>query len=101
MIETTNMTNTGALMMSRAAAQAAGWAANLKSGQQEQQQQQGANVEYFRAYYCALVTKGAERIERNRHLEAIKTGRRKARRERWLQSIKSLANVLSGAEAVN
>ena len=82
MSETANMKDTGALMMGRAA-------------------HAGANVEYYRAYYHALVEKRAARLEHSRRLEAIKMERRKARRERWLQTIKSLANVLSGAEALN
>jgi len=94
MMKTTNMTDTGSLMMSHAAH--AGWAADLKSGQPE-----GANLDYYRAYYCALVTKRAERIERSRRLEAIKMQRRKSRREKWLQNIKSLASVSSGTEAMS
>ncbi len=97
MIKTVNMTDTVALAMRHAAY--AKWAAGLKNGQQ---QQQGANVEYYRAYYCPLVTKRAERVERNHRLKAIRMGRRKPCRERLLQSLKTLANVLGGgAEAVN
>jgi len=94
MIETANMTNTGALAMSHAAHP--GWAAELKS-----EPEQGANVEYYRAYYCALVTKSFKSMEHNRRLEAIKMGRRKERREKWLQSIRSLASVLSSMKVVN
>jgi hypothetical protein len=44
----------------------------------------------------------SERAERNRRLESIKMQRRQVRRAKWLQEIKSLANVLApGAEAVN
>lgn len=58
-----------------------------------------ASVEYYRA----LLKQRAERAESNRRLESIKMQRRRARRERWLQGIKSLASVLSqqGAEAAN
>jgi len=51
--------------------------------------------------YCALVTKSFKSMEHNRRLEAIKMGRRKERREKWLQSVKALANMLSGAEVLN
>lgn len=52
---------------------------------------------------AALRKQCAARAERNRRLESIKMQRRLARRGKWLQGIKSLANVLSqqSAEAVN
>ena len=50
----------------------------------------------------ALLQQRSERAERNRRLESIKMQRRRARREKWLQEIKSLANVLApGAETAN
>jgi hypothetical protein len=94
MIETTGITNTGALVMSHAA-HAGEWGAGSNSVQR------GANAEYYRAYYSALVTKRAERMERSRRHEAIKSERPRARRERWMQGIKSFARVFGGAEAVN
>jgi hypothetical protein len=56
--------------------------------------------DYYRDYYRELVTRGASRIERNQRLEEIKAERRRARRERWLKEIKSLASVLISSEAV-
>jgi hypothetical protein len=42
------------------------------------------------------------RAESNRRLESIKQQRRRARREKWLQSLKSLGRVLSqSAETAN
>jgi hypothetical protein len=61
---------------------------------------EAASGEYYRAYYRALVSNGASRIERNRRLEEIKAGRRRARREKWLKGIKSLAGVLINSEAM-
>jgi hypothetical protein len=61
---------------------------------------EGAGGVYYRAYYRELVTRHASRVERNRHLEDIKTERRRARREKWLKGIKSLASVLISSEAV-
>lgn len=52
----------------------------------------------YHAYYRELVTRAASRAERNRRLEAIKTGRRRARREKWLKGLKSLASVLINSE---
>ena len=50
----------------------------------------------------ALLQQGSERAERNRRLESIKMQRRRVRREKWLQGIKSLANALApGAETAN
>lgn len=43
----------------------------------------------------ARLQQRAARAERNRRLESIKMERRRARREKWLQGIKSLASVLS------
>ncbi len=57
--------------------------------------------EYYRAYYRELVARGASRTEGSRRLEAIKTERRRARRERWLKGIKSLASVLISTEALS
>ncbi|HEV2798984.1 MAG TPA: hypothetical protein VGW12_00730 [Pyrinomonadaceae bacterium] len=65
------------------------------------QQQQGASREYYNAYYRELVARGASRAERNRRLEAIKTERRRVRREKWLRGIKSLASVLVSSEALS
>jgi hypothetical protein len=56
--------------------------------------------EYYRAYYRALVSNGASRAGRNRRLEEIRAERRRARREKWLKGIKSLASVLISSEAV-
>ncbi|HEX8632533.1 MAG TPA: hypothetical protein VF703_00110 [Pyrinomonadaceae bacterium] len=56
--------------------------------------------ECYRAYYRELVTRGASRTERNHRLEEIKTERRRARREKWLKGIKSLASSLVSPEAV-
>jgi hypothetical protein len=78
MIETTNMMNTRA-------------SAGAHAGD--------TGSEYYRAYYRELVSRGAGRSERNRRLEEIKTGRRRARREKWLKGIKSLASVLISSEA--
>ena len=93
MIETTNTTGT------RSTATYAG--RNERPGDREHEQR--ARAEYYRAYYRALVEENAARSEGRRGLEAIKRQRRRARREKWLQGMKSLANVLShhGAEAVN
>ncbi|HEX8131515.1 MAG TPA: hypothetical protein VF527_20630 [Pyrinomonadaceae bacterium] len=60
----------------------------------------GGAGEYYRAYYRELVTKHASRAERNSRLEDIKAERRRARRERWLKGIKSLASGLISSEAV-
>ncbi|HEV7903534.1 MAG TPA: hypothetical protein VGO96_06815 [Pyrinomonadaceae bacterium] len=50
----------------------------------------------------ALLEQRSERAERNRRLESIKMQRRRVRREKWLQGIKSLANSFAtGAETVN
>ena len=50
----------------------------------------------------ALLEQRSERAERNRRLESIKMQRRRVRREKWLQGIESLANVLApGAETAN
>lgn len=57
--------------------------------------------EYYRAYYRELVARGASRTERGRRLEAIKTERRRVRRERWLKGVKSLASVLISTEALS
>jgi hypothetical protein len=61
---------------------------------------EGAGGDYYRAYYRELVSRGASRAERNRRLEEIKSGRRRARREKWLKGIRSLASVLVSSEAV-
>ncbi|HZG53288.1 MAG TPA: hypothetical protein VEZ40_14250 [Pyrinomonadaceae bacterium] len=45
-------------------------------------------------------TRGASRTERNHRLEEIKTGRRRARREKWLKGIKSPGSSLVRPEAV-
>ena len=51
---------------------------------------------------AARIAQRAERAERNRRLESIKMQRRRVRREKWLQGIATLANVLApGAETVN
>ena len=50
----------------------------------------------------ALLKERNERAERNPRLESIKMQRRRVRREKWLQGIESLANVLApGAETAN
>jgi hypothetical protein len=56
--------------------------------------------DYYHAYYRELVTRAASRAERNRRLEVIKAGRRRARREKWLKGLKSLASVLISSEAI-
>lgn len=61
--------------------------------------QQGGD--YYRAYYRELVTRHASRAESSRRLEALKAGRRRARRERWLKGLKSLAGVLVSQEAAS
>jgi 50S ribosomal subunit-associated GTPase HflX len=80
MIETTNMTNKRALAMHAGGTQ-------------------GAGEEYYRAYYRELVKRHASRTDRNRRLDAIKAERRRARRDKWLKGIKSLAGVLVSQEA--
>ena len=66
-----------------------------------------ARADYYRAYYRALVEEHARNRRRSseegrRGLEAIKMQRRKARRERWLQSVRSLvAGVLNKSETVS
>ena len=60
---------------------------------------QGAGGNYYHAYYRELVARGAGRAERNRRLEEIKADRRRARREKWLKGIKSLAGVLISSAA--
>jgi hypothetical protein len=51
---------------------------------------------------AALLQQRSERAERNRRLESIKMQRRRVRREKWLQGIKSLANHFApGVERVN
>jgi hypothetical protein len=62
---------------------------------------EGAGGNYYHTYYRELVSRGASRSERNRRLEVIKTERRRARRERWLKELKSLASVLISSEAVS
>jgi hypothetical protein len=54
-------------------------------------------------YYRALLKQRTERVEGNRRLESIKMQRRRARRGKWLQGIKSLANAFSqqSAEALS
>jgi hypothetical protein len=54
---------------------------------------------YYHAYYRELVTRPASRAERNRRLEMIKAGRRRARREKWLKGLKSPASVLISSDA--
>lgn len=54
-------------------------------------------ADYYRAYYRALVEEHARRRNddgRQGGLDAIKMRRRKARRERWLQGVKSLVVVV-------
>lgn len=65
-----------------------------------------ARADYYRAYYRALVEEHARNRrsgeEGRRGLEAIKMQRRKARRERWLQGVRSLvAGVLNKSETVS
>ena len=63
-----------------------------------------ARADYYRAYYRALVEEHARNrsSEGRRGLEAIKMQRRKARRERWLQHVRSLvAGVLNKSETVS
>ena len=62
---------------------------------------EGAGAQYYRAYYRELVARGASRTERGRRLEAIRTERRRARREKWLKGVKSLASVLISSEALS
>ena len=62
---------------------------------------EGAGGAYYRAYYRELVMRGAGRAERRSRLEIIRTERRRARREKWLRGIKSLASVVIGPEAVS
>lgn len=61
---------------------------------------EGTGGDYYRAYYRELVMRHASRTERNRRLEEIRKERRRARREKCLKGIKSLANVLISSEAV-
>jgi hypothetical protein len=61
---------------------------------------EAAAGDYYRAYYRELVTRGAGRAERRSRLEIIRMERRRARREKWLRGIKSLASVVVGPEAV-
>jgi hypothetical protein len=82
MIETRNIMNTRLL-------------AGGRTGSTE-----GAGGDYYRAYYREPVSKHASRAERNRRLENIKAERRRARREKWLKAVKSLASVLISSEAV-
>ena len=82
MNEMTNIMNTRSL-------------AGLHAGNTE-----GAGGDYYQAFYRELVSRGASRAARNRHLEAIKAERRRARREKWLKGIKSLASVLISSEVV-
>jgi hypothetical protein len=50
----------------------------------------------------ALLEQRCERAERNRRLESIKMQRRRVRREKWLQGIKSLARPFApGAKTAN
>jgi hypothetical protein len=70
--------------------------AGLYAGNRE-----AAGGEYYRAYYRALVSNGASRAGRNRRLEEIKAGRRRARREKWLKGSRSLASVLVNSEALS
>lgn len=65
-----------------------------------------ARADYYRAYYRALVEEHARNrrgsSEGRRGLEAIKMQRRKARRARWLQSVRSLvAGVLNKSETAS
>lgn len=83
MIETTNIMNTRT-------------PAGLRAGNSE-----GAGGNYYRDYYREMVSRGANRNERNRRLEEIKAERRRVRRERWLKGIKSLASVLISSEALS
>jgi|GEM_PF-2850342 len=82
MNEATNIMNTRTL-------------AGMRAGNTE-----AAGGDYYRAYYRELVTRGASRAERSRRLEEIKAERRRARREKWLKGIRSLASVLISSEAV-
>jgi len=65
-----------------------------------------ARADYYRAYYRALVEEHARNRrsseEGRRGLEVIKMQRRKARRERWMQSVRSLvAGVLNKSETAS
>ncbi len=60
-----------------------------------------AGGDYYRAYYQELVARHASRVESSRRLAAIKTERRRLRREKWLRSVKSLASVLISSEALS
>lgn len=62
---------------------------------------QGSSVDHYRTYYRAVVAAHASRSEGRHGLEAIKMERRRARREKWLRSIKSLAGVLSSPQAAS
>ena len=62
----------------------------------------GSNVEHYRTYYRAFVAANASRCEGRRGLEAVKLERRRARREKWLRSIKkSPAGVLINPQAAS
>ena len=66
-------------------------------------------ADYYRAYYRALVEEHARSRSSSSNSEvrrgglgAIKMRRRKVRREKWLQGVKSLvAGVLKKSEALN
>lgn len=64
---------------------------------------QRERADYYRAYYRALVEEHARRRYEDGQqggLDAIKMRRRRERRERWLQGVKSLVvGVLNKSEA--
>ena len=69
------------------------------AGQNERavEREQQSNAEYYRNYYRLLVEEHANRCEGRRGLEVIKRQRRRARREKLWQGMRSLTGVSGGA----
>ena len=94
MIETTKTTGTRALA--------------IHAGQNEYrrdycERERQARADYYRAYYRALVEEHASRSGKQRGgLDSVKKRRRRARRGKWLQGMRSLVvGVLNKSEALN
>lgn len=88
-------------MIEMATGRDTGALALIRAGRMKRTGGESAHVDYFRAYYRAMVEEHAARDAARRGLEAIKRERRRARRERWVQSLRSLAQVLSSTEAAS
>jgi hypothetical protein len=91
MIETTNNTSTCSQVIH----------GGLSECPRDYYNERRARADYYRAYYRALVEEHASRGEKQRGgLDSIKMRRRRERRAKWLQGMRSLVvGVLNKSEA--